>query len=88
MAAGLPVIVTGVGGIPDVVQDGVNGLVLDTPASDEIADAIRRLRHNPVLRAQLGDKNRAEAWEKYESGSMSSGIAVIYRQLAFPDRAA
>lgn len=54
MAAGLPVVATAVGGIPELVQDGVTGLLTppDDPAA--LADALAVLLDNPHLRQQYG----------------------------------
>lgn len=82
MAAGLPVIVTSVGGIPDIVQDGVNGVVLDTPESTAISDALLRLSGDADLRARMGQRNREEAWEKYEAYQVTGRIEQEYRALA------
>lgn len=75
MASGLPVVATTVGGIPGMVKDGENGLLV--PAADPTAlrDALVRLLTNPVLRRSLGASARrtAEAWswsavwERYEA---------------------
>ena len=74
MACGLPVAVTAVGGIPGVVKDGENGLLV--PAADPVAlrEALVRLLTDPALRRNLGAAARrtAEAWswtavwERYE----------------------
>jgi len=74
MASGLPVVASSVGGIPDIVKDGVNGLLV--PAADPVAlrEALVRLLTDPALRRNLGAAARrtAEAWswtavwERYE----------------------
>src|SRR4030095_5380838 len=60
MASGCAVVVTRVGGLPELVQDGVNGLVCD-PSPDAIASAIRRLLQDPQSRRDLGAAARAAA---------------------------
>ena len=57
-ASGKPVIATRVGGLPDVVIDGVNGLLIE-PSSAGLRAAIERLVGAPELRAALGDNARA-----------------------------
>jgi phosphatidylinositol alpha-1,6-mannosyltransferase len=52
-ACGLPVLAGRDGGSPDAVQHGQNGLVVDGQSVDQITAAMRRLRHEPELRAQL-----------------------------------
>lgn len=75
MASGLPVVATTVGGIPGVVKDGENGLLV--PAADPTAlrDALVRLLTNPALRQSLGAAARRDSldwswdavWERYEA---------------------
>jgi polysaccharide pyruvyl transferase CsaB len=75
MASGCAVVATRVGGLPELIQDGVNGLVRD-PSPDAIASAARRLLQNPQLRRDLGAAARSTAerhsliiwrdrWEKF-----------------------
>ena len=53
MSQGLPVVGTRVGGIPELVRDGVNGLLVDVHRPDQLAAAFRTLRDDPALRARL-----------------------------------
>ena len=55
MSAGLPVVVTAVGGVPDIVSDGVQGLVVAPGRPDLLAAAVARLAADPSLRARLGE---------------------------------
>ncbi|MBN1360269.1 MAG: glycosyltransferase [Sedimentisphaerales bacterium] len=52
----VPVIVSPVGGLPELVRDGRTGIILEYPAPTHIADAIRRLRADPALRKSLADR--------------------------------
>lgn len=54
MAAGLPVVTTAVGGIPELVRDGESGLLVPPDDPDALAVAIDRLLGDPGLREQLG----------------------------------
>jgi glycosyltransferase involved in cell wall biosynthesis len=55
LAVGTPVIATRVGGVPEVVEDGVNGLLVPPGDVDALAGAIRRFAAEPELRARLRD---------------------------------
>ena len=74
MATGLPVVTTPVGGIPDVIRDGVNGLMVPCRSAVALRDALVRLAGDPRLRAQLGEAAQRDApswswtaaWERYE----------------------
>lgn len=60
MAAGCAVVVTRVGGLPELVTDGVDGFVCD-PTAGSIGAALRRLVRDPALRARLGAAARRRA---------------------------
>jgi glycosyltransferase involved in cell wall biosynthesis len=51
----LPIVTTNEGGIPDVVQDGVNGIICERQNAESLAAAIERLLLNPALRRQMGN---------------------------------
>jgi glycosyltransferase involved in cell wall biosynthesis len=59
MAAGLPVVATAVGGNPDIVTDGVNGLLFAPEDFDRGAAQVCRLLEDPTARAQLAEAARA-----------------------------
>jgi glycosyltransferase involved in cell wall biosynthesis len=61
MAAGLPVISTNVGAIPEEVEDGVNGFIVPVKSPDAIVKAVRSLAENPELRIAMGRAARAKA---------------------------
>ena len=81
MGAGLPVVVTPVGGIPDIVRDGVNGIVLEGTDTRSIAEALLRLIQDENMRHSMGRRNRDEAWRKYEAGRVTGRIAGQYAEL-------
>jgi len=58
MAWGLPVIVTPVGGISEIVQDGENGLIVEPSNIEQLSDAMKSLIANEELRISLGDRGR------------------------------
>jgi glycosyltransferase involved in cell wall biosynthesis len=58
MAAGLPVIATRVGGVPELLTDGVTGLLVPPQSPGELAKAIGRIAEDPELRVRLGTAAR------------------------------
>jgi len=54
MCARLPIVATNVGGIPEWVEDGVNGLLVPSKNSRALADAILKLIQDPNLREKMG----------------------------------
>lgn len=66
MASGLPVVATRVGGVPEVVQDGLTGYLVSPHDEDSMVEALLRLIHQPSLRAEMGRSGRAYV-EQYHS---------------------
>ena len=75
MASGLPVVASAVGGIPTVIRDGDNGLLVAAGDVAGLRDALVRLAVDPALRTRLGVAARRDAgawswpaiWERYET---------------------
>ena len=82
MAAGLPVITTAVGGIPDAVYDGKNGVLLKSHSPDAIAAGIEKMLESEKNRIEIGALNKKIAWEKYEAKVVTDKIEQIYTQVA------
>jgi glycosyltransferase involved in cell wall biosynthesis len=67
MAAGLPVVATRVGFIGGVLEDGENALVLESPWSVQLVEAIGRIYKSENLRRELGQAARKTIEERFES---------------------
>lgn len=63
MAAGRAIIASNVSGVSDVIQDGVNGILVQEKCPDQISDGVIRLIKDPVLKKELG--NNAKESSKY-----------------------
>lgn len=61
MMAGLPVVVTSAGGFSYLVNDGVNGFVVEPENVDQLADAISKLLQDKKLREKMGTANKEKA---------------------------
>ena len=59
MASGVPVVVTGVSGIPELVSNGVNGIIVPSRNSQALADAMSTLLDDANLRVSLGGRSQA-----------------------------
>jgi glycosyltransferase involved in cell wall biosynthesis len=81
MSWGLPVITTPVSGIPDVVQDGQNGLLVNPGDIQQLTDRLQLLIENEALRLSLGKAARATA-ATLDVNHFSSQLDRIYRELA------
>ena len=68
MAAGLPVISTTVGGIPELIENGVDGLLYAPGDVDALAEKISFLLDNKNIRIEIGEKAREKAGEQMDFG--------------------
>jgi L-malate glycosyltransferase len=81
MAAGAAVVATRVGGTPEVVEDGVNGLLVPAQDSNTLAGAIARLLADPQLAARLGAAARQSVRERFSLERMVHTTEQLYLDL-------
>mgnify|MGYP001572005738 CR=1 FL=1 len=81
MAAGLPVVGTAVGGIPDFLKDKQTGLFCKPGDPDDIADKIIMLLENDELRNRLAGNGRRLVEEKYDWEKIASEFAKLYQEI-------
>ena len=81
MAAGLPVIATPVGGIPDFLKDGITGLVCEVSNPVSIADCVKRLMSNPNLRQELSKWAREAIVERYSWTKVVGDISEVFKSV-------
>ncbi len=82
MASGLPVVVTAVGANPDVVRNGIDGVVVDSHAPAALADALEALATDPAARARMGASARARAEEGYDQPVLAERMMREYHDVA------
>lgn len=75
MACGVPVIASRVGGLPEIVEDGLTGLLV---SEGELAGALRRLLDDPTAAAQMGRHGREAVSRKFSVEAMLSGTLEAY----------
>jgi glycosyltransferase involved in cell wall biosynthesis len=80
MACGLPSVASRAGVHPEMVRDGVDGLLADTP--DEFAAGVERLLGDAALRARLGGAARATVEERYSVRAVAPRLAALLRRTA------
>jgi glycosyltransferase involved in cell wall biosynthesis len=88
MAAGCPVIATNVGGIPDVVTDEVNGLLVPPGDRDALALALHRLLVDRELADRLGHEARATVRRRFTTEHAVARLDQIYSGLGVQRRPA
>lgn len=81
MAAGLPIVATKVGGIPELVEDGIGGLLVSPRAPAELANAIMRLVEDRELRPRMGQANAQRISEQFSIEASISAYEKLYFQL-------
>jgi glycosyltransferase involved in cell wall biosynthesis len=81
MSRGKAVIGSDVGGIPDMVQDGVTGLLVPPGDIEALATAMRRLIDDEALRTALGERARLDV-RRYDATTVAGRFAALYRDLA------
>jgi glycosyltransferase involved in cell wall biosynthesis len=65
-ACGLPVVATRASSLPEIVHDGITGLLVPTDDDDALATALARLLHDPSLAATLGAQGRSHVTEHFD----------------------
>jgi glycosyltransferase involved in cell wall biosynthesis len=81
IAAGLPVIGSNIGAIPDLVQHGENGILVAPGDAGAIALAIRELGEDPARRAAMATRNRARAESMLSWDSAADRYLSLYAEL-------
>lgn len=81
MCMGKPCIASRVGGIPEVVADGLSGILVQPQNSVALRDAIIKLLGNPGLMAAMGEKGRQIVGEKFDMQLNIKQMEEIYAEL-------
>jgi glycosyltransferase involved in cell wall biosynthesis len=81
MAVGRPVVAAGLGGIPEVVQDGVTGLLVPLIDVNSFASAVIRLLQEPALRDRLGKSGRLRAEALFGLDAHTEGVLKAYESV-------
>ncbi len=76
------VISTRVGGVPEVVKEGVTGLLVEADNAGELAVAIIRLLKDPALRATMGKKGKQLVEKDFSTIRMVERLHRLYSELA------
>jgi glycosyltransferase involved in cell wall biosynthesis len=80
-AAGLPIVATRVGGVPEVVLDRQTGLLVPPQDTDALAQAIIQLIRDRDLASRLARNARARAFSEFSAEAMAERHVALYNQL-------
>jgi glycosyltransferase involved in cell wall biosynthesis len=82
MEAGLPIVATRVGAVPDMIVDGEHGLLAEPGDQAGLESAIAKITADPEFAARLGVAARARASSLYDVRRVSADWCELYRRLA------
>jgi len=80
MAAGAPVIATNVSGIPELIQDGFNGLLIEPEDPEALADALIRLHEDPARARRLTDNGRETVHDRFDGERLAQDLAALFTE--------
>ena len=81
MAAGLPVVATGVGGVTEILQDQITGIIVPPHDPPAMASALLRVLTDARLRAELGSAARARAESCYTAQKHQRALVKLYEEV-------
>jgi len=81
MAMEKPVVGTRVGGIPDLIEEGVNGFLVSPGNEEELASALLKVLNDKTLAAKMGDAGRKKMTDRFSADTMVRSIEKIYVEL-------
>lgn len=87
MAAGLPVVSTAVGGIPELVEDGRSGILVKAGDGEALSRAMIRLLDAPDETAALGARSAETAAARFDVSVMARAYEALFERLVAPSRA-
>jgi glycosyltransferase involved in cell wall biosynthesis len=80
-ACGVPIVGGQAGGIPEIVQHGLNGELIEPGDAKGLAAALNRLLDSPALRVRMGEAGREWVERHFSIGSMVEGNLAVYQRL-------
>jgi glycosyltransferase involved in cell wall biosynthesis len=81
MAAGLPVVATSVGGVPELIEHGITGWLVPPRDADALASRLRLLLTNPEARLSMGAAGRTRVRDHFSAAQMTKSFHLLYDEL-------
>jgi glycosyltransferase involved in cell wall biosynthesis len=80
MSCAVPIVSTDVSGIPELVLDGRNGLLVPPEEPPAVAEALLRIHRDPALARRLGDEAAATVRARFDGDRLASELAELFRE--------
>lgn len=77
-----PVVATGVGGVPEMVENGVTGYVVPRGMPHEMADALVQMFTPPERALEMGEAGRRVALQRFDVARIAERLGAIYREIS------
>jgi glycosyltransferase involved in cell wall biosynthesis len=84
MAAGLPIASTAVGGVPELLENGKEGFIVQPGRAEQLAEAMTTLLKDGNLRRAMGAAAATQAKEKFDVSAMIRAYEELYNEIAAP----
>jgi glycosyltransferase involved in cell wall biosynthesis len=81
MEAARPVVATRVGGVPDLIDDGIQGLLVGPQDPAAFADAVAQLLRDPDRARQMGERGRERRRTEFDIDVMVRRLEALYEEL-------
>ncbi len=81
MAASRAVVASRVGGIPEIVEDGFEGFLVEPMDVNGLAERCRRLIESPDIAQKMGDKGQKASRTGFFCEAMADRVALVYKEL-------
>jgi glycosyltransferase involved in cell wall biosynthesis len=84
MEAGRPIVASAVGGVPDLIEDGVEGRLVPPGSPEALANAIGEILADPGAAAAMGERARSRRRAEFDIGVSVGRVADLYEALLHP----
>jgi glycosyltransferase involved in cell wall biosynthesis len=81
MSCGIPVVAFNVGGIPDMVDDGINGLLTQLKSSEKLAESIELILSDEELRKKFSLAARKKVIKNFDQNIIAEKYFKVYKSL-------
>ena len=84
MAASRAVVASRVGGIPEIIEDGFEGFLVEPMDVDSLAERCRLLIESPDVARKMGEQGRKRVERDFSATAMADRVASVYKELLMP----